>query len=107
LRADGPEVTMADEAARHDLRQALSSAIGADQAATLMEQLPPVPWDQLATKGDVAALAERVDARFELFEHKLVSEFRRQIIEQNRLLFFSMLGAIFTTASLVFAAARF
>jgi hypothetical protein len=60
---------MADEAARHDLRQALTSAIGAEQAATLMEQLPPVPWD--------------------------------------RLLFFSTLGAILTTASLAFAAARF
>jgi hypothetical protein len=98
---------MADEAARHDLRQALASAIGADQAATLMEQLPPVPWDQLATKDDIRSLAERMDARFELVEHKLVGEFRRQIIEQNRLLFFSMLGAIFTTASLAFAAARF
>jgi hypothetical protein len=100
LRATDREVTMPDEAARHDLRQALSSAIGADQAATLMEQLPPVPWDRLATKEDL-------DQRFELFEHKLVSEFRRQVIEQNRLLFFSMLGAIFTTASLAFAAARF
>jgi hypothetical protein len=94
---------MADDAARHDLRQALTGAIGAEQAATLMEQLPPVPWDQLATKDDIAAL----DVKFELLEHKLVSEFRRQIIEQNRLLFFSTLGAIFTTASLAFAAARF
>jgi hypothetical protein len=99
LRATDREATMADEAARHDLRQEIASAIGADQAATLMEQLPPVPWDQLATKTDL-------DQRFELFEHKLVSEFRRQIIEQNRLLFFSTLGAIFTTASLAFAAAR-
>jgi hypothetical protein len=98
---------MADEAARHDLRQALTSAIGAEQAANLMEQLPPVPWDQLATKDDVAALSERMDTRFELFEHKLVGEFRRQIIEQNRLLFFSTIGAIFTTASLAFAAAQF
>jgi hypothetical protein len=31
---------MADEAARLDLRQALTSVIGAEQAATLMEQLP-------------------------------------------------------------------
>lgn len=98
---------MADEAARHELRQALSSALGAEQAATLMEQLPPVPWDQLATKDDLHALSERMDHRFELIEHKLVGEFRRQIIDQNRLLFFSMLGAIFTTASLAFAAARF
>jgi hypothetical protein len=78
----------------------LDACCRTEQAATLMEQLPPVPWDQLATKHDL-------DVRFELFEHKLVGEFRRQIIEQNRLLFFSMIGAIFTTASLAFAAARF
>lgn len=74
-----------------------------------MEQLPPVPWDQLAAKDDIAALAERMDVRFELVEHEhaLVAECRRQIIEQNRLLFFSTLGAIFTTASLASAAARF
>ncbi|MEX1164161.1 MAG: hypothetical protein WEB03_11335 [Nitriliruptor sp.] len=107
MRTTDLEATMPDEAARHDLRQALSSAIGPDQAATLMEQLPPIPWDQLATKDDVRVLADRMDTRFELFEHKIVSEFRRQIIEQNRLLFFSMMGAIFTTASLAFAAARF
>jgi hypothetical protein len=57
---------MADDETRHDLRQALTSAIGAEQAATLME-----------------------------------------LIDQNRLLFCSTLGAILTIASLAFAAARF
>lgn len=36
-----------------------------------------------------------------------MAEFRAQIIAQNRLLFFSMIGAIFTAASLAFAAVRF
>lgn len=98
---------MPDERARHDLRHALSRAIGAEEAATLMEQLPPVPWDRLATKDDVEAFGRRMDLKFEALEHKLTAEFRKQIIEQNRLLFFSMIGAIFTAASLAFAAARF
>jgi hypothetical protein len=98
---------MPDERDRHDLRQALGRVLGAQEAATLMEQLPPVPWDGLAAKDDVRGLEARIDTRFEVFEHKLIAEFRRQIIDQNRLLFFSMLGAILTTASLAFAAARF
>ena len=65
-----------------------------------MEQLPPRPWDQLATRDDLSN-------GLQLLEHRLVAEFRAQIIAQNRLLFFSMIGAIFTAASLAFAAVRF
>ena len=32
---------------------------------TLMESLPPIGWDKLATKDDLAALEERVSARFD------------------------------------------
>ena len=98
---------MSDEAARHSLRSALTRALGADEAATLMEHLPPVPWDRLATKEDLTQLEERFELRFEMFEHKLVGEFRRLIIDQNRLLFFSMVGAMFPAASVAFAAAEF
>ena len=65
-----------------------------------MEQLPPRPWDQLATRHDLSN-------GLQLLEHRLVAEFRAQIIAQNRLLFFSMFGAIFTAVSLAFAAVRF
>jgi hypothetical protein len=50
---------------------------------------------------------ERYDERFVSLEHKLLAEFRKQTVDQTRLLFFAMIGAIFTTASLAFAAARF
>lgn len=85
---------------RHELFRALERVLGADQARTLMEQLPPRPWDHLATKDDLAN-------GLQVLEHRLVAEFRAQIIAQNRLLFFSMTGAIFTAASLAFAAVRF
>ena len=85
---------------RHELFRALEQVIGAEPARTLMEQLPPRPWDQLATRDDLSN-------GLQLLEHRLVAEFRAQIIAQNRLLFFSMIGAIFTAASLAFAAVRF
>ncbi len=92
---------------RHELFRALEQVIGADPARTLMDQLPPRPWDQVATRDDLRSLEERIDSRMLALEHRLVAEFRAQIIAQNRLLFFSMIGAIFTAASLAFAAVRF
>ncbi|MFP4235678.1 MAG: hypothetical protein ACLFUG_12200 [Nitriliruptoraceae bacterium] len=85
---------------RLELFRALERVIGADPARTLMDQLPPRPWDQLATRDDLSK-------GMEFLEHRLVAEFRAQIIAQNRLLFFSMTGAILTAASLAFAAVRF
>ena len=76
-----------------------------------MGQLPPRPWDQVATHHDLAnglsSLEQRLDDRMLALEHRLVAEFRAQIIAQNRLLFLAMIGAIFTAASLAFAAVRF
>ena len=92
---------------RHELFRALERVIGAEPARTLMEQLPPRPWDQVATRDDLRSLEQRVDDRMLALEHRLVAEFRAQIIAQNRLLFFSMIGAIFTAVSLAFAAVRF
>ena len=92
---------------RHELFRALEQVIGADPARTLMDQLPPRLWDQVATRDDLRSLEERIDSRMLALEHRLVAEFRAQIIAQNRLLFFSMIGAIFTAASLAFAAVRF
>ncbi len=92
---------------RHELFRALEQVIGAEPARTLMDQLPPRPWDQVATRDDLRSLEQRIDDRMLALEHRLVAEFRVQIIAQNRLLFFSMMGAIFTAASLAFAAVRF
>ena len=72
-----------------------------------MDQLPPRPWDQVAIRDDLRSFEERIDSRMLAFEHRLVAEFRAQITAQNRLLFSSMIGAVFTAASLAFAAARF
>lgn len=46
-----------DERSRHQLFQRLEAVLGAHEAATLMEHLPPVGWADVATKRDVDALA--------------------------------------------------
>jgi hypothetical protein len=85
-----------------------------------MEQLPPRRWDDLATHDDLAHLEARfderftgieqqlirIDERFVSLEHRLLAEFRGEFVAHSRLMFFSMVGAIFTAASLAFAAVR-
>jgi len=45
------------EETRHHLFQRLEEVLGAEEATTLMEHLPPVGWADVATKRDVDALA--------------------------------------------------
>lgn len=42
---------------RHQLHKALEEILGAEEAATLMEYLPPVGWADVATKRDLDHLA--------------------------------------------------
>jgi predicted TIM-barrel enzyme len=42
---------------RHRLYQKLEELLGPDEAATLMEHLPPVGWADVATKRDIEGLA--------------------------------------------------
>jgi hypothetical protein len=42
-----------DERARHQLFQKLEEKLGPDEAAILMEHLPPVGWGEVATKRDL------------------------------------------------------
>lgn len=51
-----------DERRRHALFQRLEQVLGPDEASTLMEQLPPVPWTDIATRADVVALRGDVEA---------------------------------------------
>jgi len=52
------------EQRRFELREGLIEFIGEDKAETLMEALPPVSWDQLATKDDLNTLATVIGAEF-------------------------------------------
>ena len=52
------------EEERLTLLSRLTEAIGADAARTIMESLPPMQWDQLATKDDLKSLEERLVTKF-------------------------------------------
>jgi hypothetical protein len=67
-----------DERARHELHRKLEEVLGADQAGTLMELLPPVGWADVATKRDLDALGSSLRSeltlRLEALEHRLRAE---------------------------------
>ncbi len=67
----------AGEEERLTLLSRLTEAIGADAARTIMESLPPMQWDQLATKDDLKALEERLVTRFNGEFAKINGEFAK------------------------------
>ena len=102
----------------------LEQLLGPEDAATLMEHLPPDEWNQLATKGDLDGLREefrefRQELRQFRQEHRedLVALERRVnehtdlrvravVSDSTRVLFFSMLASQATMVGLVLAAAK-
>lgn len=51
---------LVDEARRLALLSRLSEVLGEEEARTLIECLPPVRWEHLATKDDVKASEDRI-----------------------------------------------
>ena len=102
-----------DERSRHELHDRLVEVLGSDQAATLMEYLPPVGWADVATKRDLDQLGTRIDhatarnqGEHEAIKYELLATFRKEMNTQTKTLFFGMAGLNLTTIGLVFAAAR-
>lgn len=112
-----------DELARHELHSRLRDAIGEQAAATLMDYLPPVGWADVATKRDLDALEQRIDARFDALDSRfdvvearveariealradLRGEITTAITAQTRTFMFAVLGSNLTIAGIAFAAA--
>ncbi len=63
---------------RYQLYKRLEATLGADDANTLMEHLPPVGWADVATKTDLAQLEERMNLRFEA---ALANGLHRQFVQ--------------------------
>ena len=79
------------EHSRHRMYQRLEEVLGHEEAAVLMEHLPPVGWADVATKRDLDHLAD-----------KLRGEWRHDMLQQTYLL----IGAIFLQAGAVITAAK-
>lgn len=70
-----------NEAERFRLQQALIQVIGAEPTETLMANLPPVPWTELATKSDLARLGTDLRAEMAQLRSDLRSELRTEMAE--------------------------
>jgi hypothetical protein len=57
-----------DEQTRHGIHTWLVRAIGEQYGDGLMTLLPPTGWADVATKGDLGQLDERLGLRFEMLE---------------------------------------
>lgn len=82
--------------------------------AALTTDVAVLTTDVAVLRADVAGFSIRLDEhearavlREDGMEHRITAEMRRLYVDQTRLLFFAMIGAIFTTATLAFAAVRF
>ena len=55
----------------------MTELLGPERADTLMESLPPISWDQIATKADLAVLKTEIDSRFTEIDAKIDGGFAK------------------------------
>lgn len=108
------------EESRHRLYGRLEELLGREEAATLMEHLPPVGWADVATKRDLDHLAEAIraelavmEARFETglasLENRVGAGLARASLDTRaglRTLFMGLAGLQVSGAALALAVAR-
>lgn len=66
-----------DGATRHKLHTSARATLGPEEGDALMELLPPIGWDDFATKHDLHELETRLGYRFEAIDHKFDAESHR------------------------------
>lgn len=88
------------EAQRHELHRRLEEVLGSEEAAILMEHLPPVGWADVATKTDLDHLRAATKADTEHLESVLRSELghlgdhiEKRLLRDQRAYMFAMLSA--------------
>jgi len=95
-----------DERARHRLFDKLEAVLGTEEAAILMEHLPPVGWADVATKRDLDALGELLRQSIDTLEQRQLATMRAEMIQQTRTVVFAMFALFVSFGGLAIAAAR-
>jgi hypothetical protein len=124
-----------DERSRHELYRRLEDVLGPEAATTLIEHLPPVGWADVATKGALAQLEQRIDLRFARVDERfnmvderftalgwrfdglddriqasgsdLRAAFEHELRSQTTTMIFGLVSVVLTMAALAFALVRF
>ena len=108
------------EESRHRLYGRLEELLGREEAATLMEHLPPVGWADVATKRDLDHLAEVIRGELAVmrgemaaleyrFEARIEAGLARVTLDTRsglRTLFLGLAGLQMSGAALTLAVAR-
>jgi hypothetical protein len=101
-RSIGEAKMALDERSRRALYLRLEEALGADEADTLMEHLPPVGWADVATRRDLDML--RIELRAEIAQ--MAAQMTRGFAAQTRTTVLASIGSAIGVATLVLAAVR-
>lgn len=95
-----------DEHSRHGLYLRLEQVLGPQEAATLMEHLPPVGWADVATKQDLDHLSLVTKKDLEIFSQSLMASFRGELLALQRHMVFAMTSSMVSIAAISFAIAQ-
>jgi hypothetical protein len=88
---------------RHRLYRKLEEVLGHEEAATLMEHLPPAGFEDLATRKDLLATRKDLLAELDCLEHRLTATMESLA---RRLVMWTS-SMVLAAAALPFAAGRF
>ena len=98
------------EAERHEMHARLTEMLGAEQAGTLMEHLPPVGWADVATKTDLANVEESLRSEISHVERSLGAEMvhlgdriENRLLREQRTYLFALLSAFVAVMGLTLA----
>ena len=72
-----------DDRARLNLHRKLEAVLGHDEADTLMAHLPPVTWNEVATKADVDAAADRFGLQLRSEMHTGFANMRTEFVDAS------------------------